>query len=213
MKLPKLSVTFKTHIRYQLRQHARQVSTLFLPPLFLLIVVTLVGISQAHVSTEWLWVGVLLSVLMHLPQAFADDVADGTLRYLQHADALFVFAWAKFIAWLLCLMLPLLAALPFVALLANMSTKATTMLAISLVFAAPAMIWLGLLGAAMTISAKQNVLILIILTLPLLLPIALLGIFSSTSPIGWLLLLSFDVFSATFTPFLLVFCLKIINQQ
>lgn len=213
MKLPKLSVTFKTHIRYQLRQHARQVSTLFLPPLFLVIVVTLVGISQAHVSTEWLWVGVLLSVLMHLPQAFADDVTDGTLRYLQHADALFVFVWAKFIAWLLCLMLPLLAALPFVALLANMSAKATIMLAISLVFAAPAMIWLGLLGAAMTISAKQNVLILIILTLPLLLPIALLGIFSSTTPIGWLLLLSFDIFSATFMPFLLVFCLKIINQQ
>jgi heme exporter protein B len=159
--------------------------------LFFLIVVTLMPFAigpdlalLARIGPAILWLGALLASLLALDRLISADHEDGSLDLILMARVPLELAVAvKALAHWLTTGLPLVAAAPLLGLLLNLDPKATGAVALTLFVGTPALTFIGLIGAALTVALRRGGLLLAVLILPLTVPVLIFGVSASNAAI------------------------------
>jgi len=159
--------------------------------LFFLIVVTLVPFAIGpdlallkRIGPAILWIGALLASLLALDRLIAADHEDGSLDLILTARVpLELTVAAKAIAHWLTTGLPLVVAAPLLGLLLNLDPKASGAVALTLLAGTPALTFIGLIGAALTVALRRGGLLLAVLVLPLTIPVLIFGVAASNAAI------------------------------
>ena len=139
--------------------------------LFFLIVVVMVPFAVgpdlkllAQIGPAILWLGALLASLLALDRLFATDHEDGSLDLLMMGSMpLELVVVAKAIAHWLSTGLPLVLITPLLALMLNVEPKALGPLMLTLVVGTPALTFIGLVGAALSVALRRGGLLLAVL--------------------------------------------------
>jgi heme exporter protein B len=159
--------------------------------LFFLIVVTLVPFAMgpdlvllARIGPAILWLGALLATLLALDRLIAMDHEDGSLDLILMARVpLEVALAAKALAHWLTTGLPLVIAAPLLGLLLNLDPAATGAVALTLAAGTPALTFIGLIGASLTVALRRGGLLLAVLVLPLTVPVFIFGVAAANAAI------------------------------
>jgi heme exporter protein B len=159
--------------------------------LFFLIVVTLMPFAigpdlalLARIGPAILWLGALLASLLALDRLIAADHEDGSLDLILMAPVpLELTVAVKAIAHWLTTGLPLVVAAPLLGLLLNLDPKATGAVALTLLIGTPALTFIGLIGAALSVALRRGGLLLAVLVLPLTIPVLIFGVAASNAAI------------------------------
>ena len=130
----------------------------------------------ARIAGGVLWVAAVLAALLALDRLFQADYEDGSLDLIVLSPLpLEVTALAKTAAHWLATGLPLTVLSALLAVLFDLSLKATGALVLSLLIGTPAVSAIGAVGAALTLSIRRGGLILPLIVLPLLAPAVIFG--------------------------------------
>ena len=159
--------------------------------LFFLLVVTLVPFAigpdlalLARIGPAILWLGALLASLLALDRLLATDQEDGSLDLILMAPLPLELVLAtKALAHWLTTGLPLVMAAPLLGLLLNLDPAATGAVALTLLAGTPAITFIGLIGAALTVALRRGGLLLAVLVLPLTVPVLIFGVAASNAAI------------------------------
>ncbi len=159
--------------------------------LFFLIVVMLtpfaIGPDLAllgRIGPAILWLGALLASLLSLDRLLAADQEDGSLDLILMADTpLELAVAAKAAAHWLTTGLPLVIATPFLGLFMNLDGRASAAVALTLLAGTPALTFIGLIGAALSVALRRGGLLLAVLVLPLTVPVLIFGVAASNTAI------------------------------
>ena len=207
-----------------LRVAARRSGEVLTPPLFFIIVSTIVPLGLepepallASVAPGILWTGALLASLLGLERLFAADFDDGTLEQLVLARTpLALLVLGKVGAHWLLTGLPLLLVAPLCAELLALPHAALPALLGGLALGTPTLALLGALGAALTVGARRSALLLPMLVLPLAVPLLIFGARAAAlaadgeDPTGPLLLVaSLALFTLSLAPAAIAAALRI----
>jgi heme exporter protein B len=158
---------------------------------FFLTVVTLVPFAVgpdlallARIGPAVLWLGALLANLLGLDRLLTSDYEDGSLDLILMARMPVELAVAaKALAHWLTTGLPLVIATPLLGILLNLDVKASGAVALTLLAGTPALTFIGLIGAALTVALRRGGLLLAILVLPLNAPVLIFGVAASNTAI------------------------------
>ncbi len=159
--------------------------------LFFLIVVAIVPFAVgpdlallALIGPAILWLGALLASLLALDRLFTADYEDGSLDLLMTGSLpLELAVTAKALAHWLTTGLPLVIISPLLAMLLNVESNAVGPLALTLLAGTPALTFIGLIGAALSVTLRRGGLLLAVLVLPLTIPVLIFGVSAVTSAI------------------------------
>ena len=159
--------------------------------LFFLIVVTLMPFAigpdlalLARIGPAILWLGALLSNLLALDRLLTMDHEDGSLDLILTARVPLELAIAvKALAHWLTTALPLVIVAPLLGLLLNLEPAATAAVAVTLFAGTPALTFIGVIGAALTVGIRRGGLLLAILIVPLTIPVLIFGVAASNAAI------------------------------
>ena len=159
--------------------------------LFFLTVVTLmpfaIGPDLAllrRIGPAILWLGALLASLLALDRLFAADHDDGSLDLILMGSApLELTVAAKALAHWLTTGLPLVIAVPVLGLLLDLEPTALGAVALTLLVGTPALTFIGLIGAALSVALRRGGLLLPILVLPLTVPVLIFGVSAAETAI------------------------------
>ncbi|MPZ38170.1 MAG: heme exporter protein CcmB [Rhizobiales bacterium] len=174
-----------------MRLSVRQGGGALIGVLFFLIVVTLMPFAigpdlalLARIGPAILWLGALLASLLALDRLIASDYDDGALDLILTARAPLELALAaKALAHWLTTGLPLVIAAPLLGLLLNLDPTATGAVALTLAAGTPALTFIGLIGAALTVALRRGGLLIAVLVLPLTVPVLIFGVAASNAAI------------------------------
>ena len=159
--------------------------------LFFLTVVTLmpfaIGPDLAllrRIGPAILWLGALLASLLALDRLFAADHDDGSLDLILMGSAPLELTIAtKALAHWLTTGLPLVIAVPVLGLLLDLEPAALGAVALTLLVGTPALTFIGLIGAALSVALRRGGLLLPILVLPLTVPVLIFGVSAAETAI------------------------------
>ncbi len=159
--------------------------------LFFLIVVVLMPFAigpeltlLARLGPAILWLGALLASLLTLDRLFAVDHEDGSLDLILMSDTpLELAVAAKAAAHWLTTGLPLVSARPLLGLFMNLDAKASAAVMLTLLAGTPALTFIGLIGAALSVALRRGGLLLAVLVLPLTVPVLIFGVAASNAAI------------------------------
>jgi heme exporter protein B len=159
--------------------------------LFFLIVVVLIPFAigpeltlLARLGPAILWLGALLASLLTLDRLFAIDHEDGSLDLILMSDTpLELAVAAKAAAHWLTTGLPLVVATPLLGLFMNLDAKASVAVMLTLLAGTPALTFIGLIGAALSVALRRGGLLLAVLVLPLTVPVLIFGVAASNAAI------------------------------
>jgi heme exporter protein B len=160
--------------------------------LFFLIVVVMMPFALgpdlpllARIGPAILWLGALLASLLALDRLFAADHDDGSLDLLMMgAMPLELAVAAKAIAHWLTTALPLVAIAPLLGLMLNIDMRAMGAVALTLLAGTPALTFIGLIGAALSVALRRGGLLLAVLVLPLTIPVLIFGVAAANAAIA-----------------------------
>jgi heme exporter protein B len=131
-----------------------------------------------------LWIGALLASLLALDRLLAADLEDGSLDLLLMSGTPLELAVAtKALAHWLTTGLPLVIASPILAMFLNLDFPATLAVATTLLAGTPALTFIGLIGAGLTVTLRRGGILLSILVLPLTIPVLIFGVAASNAAI------------------------------
>jgi len=159
--------------------------------LFFLLVVAIIPFAigpdlalLARIGPAILWLGALLASLLGLDRLIASDHEDGSLDLILSARMpLELTVAVKAVAHWLTTGLPLVVATPLLGLLLNLDPLATGAVALTLAAGTPALTFIGLVGAALTVALRRGGLLLAVLILPLTIPVLIFGVAASNAAI------------------------------
>lgn len=159
--------------------------------LFFLIVVVMMPFAVgpdlnllARIGPAILWLGALLASLLALDRLFAVDHEDGSLDLLMMgAMPLELAVLAKAIAHWLTTGLPLVIVAPVLGLMLNVELSAMGIVALTLLAGTPALTFIGLIGAALSVALRRGGLLLAVLVLPLTIPVLIFGVAAANAAI------------------------------
>ncbi|MBV8791744.1 MAG: heme exporter protein CcmB [Pseudolabrys sp.] len=159
--------------------------------LFFLIVVVLVPFAVGpdlallgRIAPAILWLGALLANLLTLDRLFATDYEDGSLDILLTGRVpLELVVATKAVAHWLTTALPLVVITPLLGLLLNLDFAAAQPLALTLLAGTPALTFIGLIGAALSVTLRRGGLLLVVLVLPFTLPVLIFGVSAANAAI------------------------------
>ena len=160
--------------------------------LFFLIVVTLtpfaIGPDLAllgRIGPAILWLGALLACLLTLDRLIAADAEDGSLDLILTGDTPLELAVAtKALAHWLTTGLPLVIATPLFGLFLNLDAWTSAAVALTLLAGTPALTFVGLIGAALSVTLRRGGLLLAVLVLPLTVPVLIFGVAASNAAVA-----------------------------
>jgi heme exporter protein B len=131
-----------------------------------------------------LWIGALLASLLALDRLLSADLEDGSLDLLlMSGTPLELAVAAKALAHWLTTGLPLVVATPIFALFLNLDLAATVAVALTLLAGTPALTFIGLIGAGLTVTLRRGGILLSVLVLPLAIPVLIFGVAASNAAI------------------------------
>src|SRR5262249_29861802 len=147
--------------------------------LFFLIVVTLMPFALGpdlallqRIGPAILWLAALLASLLALDRLFTADHEDGSLDLILMGRAPLELVLAvKGIAHWFPTGLPLVIAAPLLGLFLNLDGPAEAAVALTLLVGTPALTFIGLVGAALSVALRRGGLLLAVLVLPLTVPV------------------------------------------
>ena len=138
----------------------------------------------ARIGPAILWLGALLASLLALDRLFATDYEDGSLDLLMMSPMpLELAVAAKAIAHWLTTGLPLVLIAPLLGLMLNVELSATGTLMLTLLAGTPALTFIGLIGAALSVALRRGGLLLAVLVLPLTIPVLIFGVAAAEAAI------------------------------
>jgi heme exporter protein B len=115
----------------------------------------------------------------------AADQEDGSLDLILMADTPLELALAtKAAAHWLTTGLPLVVATMLFGLFMNLDARASAAVALTLLAGTPALTFIGLVGAALTVALRRGGLLLAVLVLPLTVPVLIFGVAASNAAIA-----------------------------
>jgi heme exporter protein B len=159
--------------------------------LFFLTVVTMVPFALGpdlallqRIGPAILWLAALLASLLALDRLFTADHEDGSLDLILMGRApLELVVAAKGFAHWLTTGLPLVVAAPLLGLLLNLDAAAGAAVALTLLVGTPALTFIGLIGAALSVALRRGGLLLAVLVLPLTVPVLIFGVAASNAAV------------------------------
>jgi heme exporter protein B len=159
--------------------------------LFFLIVVTMIPFAVGpdlallrRIGPAILWLGALLASLLALDRLFATDHEDGSLDLLMMSGMPLELTVAiKAIAHWITTGLPLVVIAPLLGLMLNVELNVTGWLALTLAAGTPALTFLGLVGAALSVALRRGGLLLAVLVLPHTVPVLIFGVAAANAAI------------------------------
>ena len=159
--------------------------------LFFLVVVSMIPFAigpdlalLARIGPAILWLGALLASLLALDRLFATDYEDGSLDLLMMGGMPLELAVAtKAIAHWITTGLPLVIIAPLLGLMLNVDLHALGWLALTLAAGTPALTFLGLIGAALSVALRRGGLLLAVLVMPLTVPVLIFGVAATNAAI------------------------------
>ena len=183
---------FTTLILRDMRLAVRVGGGALMGALFFLIVVVMAPFALgpnlpllARIGPAILWLGALLASLLALDRLFATDYDDGSLDLLMMGGLpLELAVAAKAIAHWLTTALPLVAIAPLLGLMLNIDMRAMGAVALTLLAGTPALTFVGLIGAALSVALRRGGLLLAVLVLPLTIPVLIFGIAAANAAIA-----------------------------
>jgi heme exporter protein B len=160
--------------------------------LFFLIVVVVVPFALgpdlrllSRIGPAILWLAALLATLLGLDRLFAMDHEDGSLDLILMGQAPLELAVAvKGVAHWLTTGLPLVVAAPVFGLFLNLDAQAFAAVALTLLAGTPALTFIGLIGAALSVALERGGLLLPVLVLPLTIPVLIFGVAASQAAVA-----------------------------
>lgn len=164
-----------------------------------------------------IWVAALLATLISLDRLFKSDHDDGSLEQLViNPNPLAGLALAKVISHWLLTGLPLIIITPVIAVMYDLSFKATVAMLLSLLVGTPILSFLGGIGSALTVGLRSSGVLLTLLVLPFYIPVLIFGssvVVAASSGLsfdGQLALMgAFLVLAITLCPFAIAAALRI----
>ena len=139
----------------------------------------------ARIGPAILWIAALLSTLLGLDRLFLSDHEDGSLDLLEMADTpLEVVVLVKCLAHWAVTGLPLVLAAPLFGLMLALEGDALWGVTASLLAGAPALTFIGAIGAALTVSLRRGGLLMAILVLPFTVPVLIFGVSAASAASG-----------------------------
>lgn len=162
----------------------RQLGDVLTPLFFFLMVASLfplaVGPEVAllrRIGPGIVWVAALLSIILALPRLFLQDYQEGVLEQMMLSPtALWVMVHAKVWGLVVTTGLPLVAISPLLAMQFGLDSTALVVLALSLLMGMPIMVYLGAVGAALTLGLRGGGVLVAVLILPLFVPVLVFGV-------------------------------------
>ena len=159
--------------------------------LFFLIVVSMMPFALgpdlnllARIGPAILWLGALLASLLALDRLFATDHEDGSLDILMMGRMPLELAIAgKGLAHWLTTGLPLVVISPILGLMLNVELKTLGAVALTLAAGTPALTFIGLIGAALSVALRRGGLLLAVLVLPLTIPVLIFGVAAANAAV------------------------------
>ncbi len=130
-----------------------------------------------RVAPGMLWTALLLSALLTLDRILQSDYEDGSLDILATGSlSLEMAASAKALAHWLTTGVPLALSAPLLGILLNLDATAIFPLVVTMLAGTPAISFIGLIGAALTLALRRGGLLTAILILPLYVPVLIFGV-------------------------------------
>jgi len=138
----------------------------------------------ARIGPAILWLGALLASLLGLDRLIASDYEDGSLDLILsgHLPLALTVAVEAVAHWLTTCLPPVVAT-PLLGLLLNLHPTATGAVALTLAAGTPALTFIGLVGAALTVALRRGGLLLAVLILPLTIPVLIFGVAASNAAV------------------------------
>lgn len=124
-----------------------------------------------------IWVAALLASLLGIGNIFFQDLEDGHVEQLLLCQM--PFSWiisAKLFAQWMVTEIPLIILTPLFCMLFQLNSASIALLCLTLFLGTPILILVGTLGAALTLSLRQQGALLSVLILPLLTPVLIFGV-------------------------------------
>ena len=169
--------------RREMQLFARRKSDWANPIVFFLIVCSLFPFAVGSESEKLkligigvIFVGALLSAMLSLPRLFEEDARDGSLELLLTSnEPLAMLILARIAALSVGLGAALTVATPVFALFYALPFEVAGMLAISVAMAVPTLLLIGVIAAALLVSARGGAILTAVLVLPLTIPTLIFG--------------------------------------
>lgn len=172
-------------IARDIRVGMRNRSEIFMPLIFFLIIISLfplgLGLENQKLlqaaSPAILWIAALLSTVLVLDRVFKNDFEDGSLEQMAISGSpLYFIILGKIISHWLLTGLPLVVFSPILAIMLGFTIPESLMVALILLVGTPLLSFMGAMCVALLVGLRQAGLLLSIITLPLYVPILLVGI-------------------------------------
>lgn len=136
----------------------------------------------SRIGPAILWLAALLAMLFGLDRLFQTDEEDGSLDLLMGSPLpLEIIVLTKAFAHWLATGLPIVLATPFLGALLMVPPSHLVVLALTLLIGTLGLVFLGAIGAAITVSLKRGGLLLALLILPFAIPLMIFGAGAVTS--------------------------------
>ncbi|MDO5091323.1 MAG: heme exporter protein CcmB [Cardiobacteriaceae bacterium] len=164
----------------------RNPQLIFQPLLFFILTLCLFPIglgtdanTLANIAPAALWIALLLAALLAGEQLFAADYQDGTLSQDAIHLPLWLLVGIKIAAAWLRFILPLLLALPLVALMLHIPLARLPITALLMATGSLALLLIAAIGAALTLTQSQATFLRYLIVIPLYLPVLIIGVTAS----------------------------------
>ena len=163
----------------------------------------------AKLAPAILWIGALLASLLGLERLFAQDREDGSLDILvMQPRALALTFFLKGFAHWLTTGLPLVFSTAIFGLMLNLGPMGIGATMLTLLVGTPAISFIGLVGAAVSVKLPRGGMLISVLVLPLVIPVLVFGISAITGALQdpapflppFLLLCAMTLFTAVLGP-------------
>lgn len=129
-----------------------------------------------------IWLALVFSLLFSFEHLFSDDAGDGSLEHIKlSGTSMNAYVLAKVCAHWLLNILPLIIALPLAALLFDLSASTLIGLLVSILVASPALVCYGAFSGACLVGFKGGGFLLVLLTIPLVIPVLIFAVSGATS--------------------------------
>ena len=129
-----------------------------------------------------IWLAMVFSLLFSFEHLFSGDASDGSLEHIKLSGiSMNIYVLAKVCAHWLLSILPLILALPLAALLFDLQASILIGLFVSMLVASPALVCYGAFSGACLVGFKGGGFLLVLLTIPLVIPVLIFAVSGASS--------------------------------